>query len=150
MCGPHVDYLPCIASHLFNVFNGAVMSDHAGMHTSSLPQGLVITPCILAYFCCFCPIVATLTISALKVLGETNFTLSSNISGTTDAIQWFFTPASGPEQEIFPTEHYVFSPDRLTLTVITVTLADEGTYTIRASNIAGSDSDNVSITVFCK
>ena len=64
---------------------------------------------------------------------------------------WTFTSSlHGQEMIIGDTENqrFEFSSDMLTLTITGVSLLDDGIYTVRAHNPAGSDSDSTRVTVY--
>ena len=66
-------------------------------------------------------------------------------------ITWTFTSSlSGLEIALDDSadQRFGFSSDMLTLTVTSASLLDDGVYTVRASNPAGSDDDYTKITVF--
>ena len=72
----------------------------------------------------------------------------------TDDIRWFFQrTGSNVRQEITREanpSHYHFSMDRLTLAISNLTQADDGNYTVEASNIVGTGSDTVILDVQSK
>ena len=64
----------------------------------------------------------------------------------------FISSHSGQETIIDDSadQRFEFSPDMSTLTIMSVSLLDDGVYTVRANNPAGSDSDSTRVTVYGK
>ena len=67
-------------------------------------------------------------------------------------IRWFFQrTGNSVREEITPSSHFLFSNDRLTLTIFNLTTqSDNGNYTVEASNIVGTGSDTVALDVQSK
>ena len=67
----------------------------------------------------------------------------------TNDIRWFFQRTGDSEQtNISPDNaHYNFTTDQLTLTIFNLSQADDGVYTVEASNIVGTGSDNITLDV---
>ena len=64
-------------------------------------------------------------------------------------IEWRFAPIGGSAITISssPDSHYIFSDDKLSLTIIVLSLDDEGVYELMGTTIAGSTSANISLDV---
>ena len=77
------------------------------------------------------------------------FSISNDLPPVTSTdIVWLFTPVgSSTMQVISPNARYSFSDDMLSLTIGALTEMDEGSYTLEATTIAGSDSDTIFLDV---
>ena len=71
---------------------------------------------------------------------------------TPDNIQWFFVPIDGAMMEIVPDSdpHYSFSEELLSLYIYPLLPADEGNYTLVATNTGGSGSGTIILDVQSK
>ena len=68
-------------------------------------------------------------------------------------IQWTYTTEKGSEilnTSFSPSSHYNFSSDLLSLTITDLQVADDGNYTLWASNEAGVSSATYNVTVYGK
>ncbi len=118
----------------------------------------MITKIVLIYIIAS-PIVIAMTSNMTLVTGS-NTTLSFDILDAnpvvmSSSITWFFMPTvgldAGSQVQIVPSEQYIFSSNMLALTILDVELAsNEGIYSLRASNVAGSSSSNIAITILHK
>ena len=94
------------------------------------------------------PVVEAVSVS--PVLGIKGLSTTLQFSVSADAlppvipanVEWRFNPISGPVVTLTQSSsvRYAFSADMLSLTITGLVSADEGTYTLIASTIAGSDS----------
>ena len=69
-----------------------------------------------------------------------------------EGISWFFHK-NGDQRSITPgekLERYVFSKNLLSLTIINLTQADDGNYTMEASNVVGTGADTITLDVQSK
>ena len=80
------------------------------------------------------------------------FAISNDIPQVSPSdITWTFTSSlSGQETVVDDSadQRYEFSSDMLTLTVMSGSLLDDGVYTVRANNPAGSDSDSTRVAIY--
>ena len=80
-----------------------------------------------------------------------NITISFSISAaplvTPSDIEWRFQGSSDEETEIMPTARYTFSDDKLSLTIYNIHEADEGQFTLRATNELGQDQASIQLVV---
>ena len=86
---------------------------------------------------------------------QMTFTVTRDLPKVTQVgIRWFFTQQGvNTRREIVPgdqPDHYVFSNDRLTLSIMLLNLSDSGTYTVEASNIVGTGSALANLNVQSK
>ena len=82
------------------------------------------------------------------------FTISNDIPKVLPSdMTWTFTSSlTGVETRLDDSadQRFQFSSDGLTLTIMSASLLDDGVYTVRASNPAGSSSDYTRVTVYGK
>ena len=79
-----------------------------------------------------------------------SFTVSNDIPEvTSDGLEWYFTPVGGSRQPITSASdsRYTFTADLLSLTINPLVVADEGNYTLEATNVAGTDSADIFLDV---
>ena len=96
-------------------------------------------------------------ISESPVLGIKGMSTTLQFSVSADAlppvtpanVEWQFNPISSPVVTLTPSSsaRYSFSADMLSLTITDLVLADEGTYTLIVSTIAGSNSADIHMFV---
>ena len=84
-----------------------------------------------------------------------SITLSFDISNdkplvTLDGIEWSVTNEEGTHTMAPEDSRFTFSADMRSLTIDPVDLADEGVYTLTATNEAGQDSAEIEVDVQCK
>jgi len=84
-----------------------------------------------------------------------SITITFSISGdyppvSPSDITWQFNSSSGTTTSISTAadSRYTFSDNRLSLTISNVSLTDEGSYRLSASNHAGNNSTTVMLTVY--
>ena len=81
---------------------------------------------------------------------QMTFTVSRDLP-LVDNIRWFrYTQRDSNRLEILEEERYMFSEDRLTLTIQSLNLSDSGIYTMEASNIVGTGNASVTLDVQSK
>ena len=79
-----------------------------------------------------------------------SFTVSNDIPEVTlDGLQWYFAPVGGSPQSITSASdsRYTFTTDLLSLTINPLVVADEGNYTLEATNAAGTGSTNIFLEI---
>ena len=99
--------------------------------------------------------VPTVAFSNSPVIGALGTTVTLQFSISDDlppvissGIVWQFTPVgSSAMQPITSSGRYTFSDDMLSLTIGTLIAVDEGSYTLEATTIAGSDSATIFLDV---
>lgn len=89
------------------------------------------------------------------VLTGESTTVSFSITGsypsiTSNELLWTFTNGAGQVVPISTGVKYRISQDRLSLTINNAMLTDAGTYSVTATNVAGSASGTVDLTVIGK
>ena len=102
------------------------------------------------------PIVTAETQTAIALTGDDLkivFTIAGDVPEVSPMnITWQFTATRGDgvtrDLDDSIDEQFQFSADKLTLTIRDVSLLDDGVYTVRAANPAGSDSDYTRLTVY--
>ncbi len=92
---------------------------------------------------------------AIGVLGN-SATLTFTVTAAKPDVElagllWFFTPTGSSSRTLLSpanlTSRYAFSDSLLSLTISNLTLSDQGTYTLEATNAAGMGSDSVHLDV---
>ena len=77
-----------------------------------------------------------------------NFTITRDLPLVVpdDGIQWYHTNDNGLVQIVNSSRH-LFDATVTSLTITNLTLTDQGTYSLSASNIIGNDSDKIFLDV---
>ena len=66
---------------------------------------------------------------------------------TPSDIEWKFQDSSNEETEILPTVRYIFSEDKLSLTIYDIHEEDEGQFILIATNVLGQDQASIQLVV---
>ena len=101
------------------------------------------------------PVVTAITVSPLIVLDEESATLSFLVEDDIPMVMlsdsdWSVTNEEGEHTLADEDPRFTFSPDFTSLTITDVHRLDEGTYTLTATNVAGTGSDSIFLDVQCK
>lgn len=88
----------------------------------------------------------------ITTVSRDEVTLSFSITGDDPtAMTWYFNASfgsnAGVERQIQPDDSRVFSQDMLSLTIMDISRADEGTYRLSAINEGGANDDTVTVMV---
>ena len=99
--------------------------------------------------------VTAITPSPLITLEDVSITLSFEVTDdippvTLTSSDWMVTNSEGPHTIAPEDPRFTFSEDFTSLTIDDVHAYDEGTYTLTATNIAGSNSASIIVDVQCK